>query len=554
MPITAKFRLPRKSCPTKSALFLLSSLKLSSEIGKMGLHHGGIMAATQVLNIHILADDATIEKACAGTLAHVYPGIRVTTTSKETEITRTPADMVMIDTSFLSKERLEALLNTLPDTPALLVVPDLNRAKTYRHLLSGRRELVAKGDLMDLPLIQAVHHLRERQQLHEQLKKAAHHLKDITIRDELTHLYNHHHFNEILDQETKKAGRYSRPLGLILVDIKNFAAINETHGHTEGDKILEKTANIIRAAIREVDIPARFGDNAFAIILPESDMIAAIRVGERLMEALSVVKNIHEETKITISIGISALSQGVETKEDILRAALAAVAESKKKGSICTGSDVRACGRELKENRQLIEQMHDQLMKIGKEAERTAFQSILKLINEIPFQKKQLVPHSERVSFYAERLAEKVGQANGTAHIIHRAGLLHDIGKLAIDAEILNKTTKLTHEEMEFLHQHPLFGSQIIDSVPFLSQEMEIVHSHHEHFDGKGYPEGRKNNEIPLGARIVAITEAWDTMISPQPYRPTPLSLDAALSELKKGAGSQFDPELVELFSSLITG
>ena len=514
------------------------------------------MAATAAFSIQILASDSSIQKACHDALSHVYPGIRISTTSKEAEFSKTGADLAVIDSAQMPKDKLESLLHALPDIPALIVVSDVGSAKTYRHLVSGRRELIARGDLSGLALIQAVHHLRERQQLHEQLQKAAHKLKDVTIHDELTRLYNHHHFNEILDQETKKAVRYNRPLGLILIDVKNFASINEAYGHSEGDRLLTKTANIIRATVREVDVPARFGDNAFAVILPESDMNAAVRAGSRLMDALEVIKKNHEkaEGKISVCMGIAAVSEKMETKEDLLRATLVALAESKKKGEICTGTDASAQSKEIKENRQLIAELHEKLLSIGKEAERGAFQSILKTINEIPFQKRQLVAHSERVAFFAERLANKLGQSNGSGQVIHRAGLLHDIGKVAIDPEILNKTGKLTIEETDILHKHPIFGSQIIENVPFLTLETDCILNHHERFDGKGYPAGRKGSETPLGARVIHISEAWDTMTSPQPYRTTPLPLDHALSELKKGGGKQFDPELVELFSSLITG
>lgn len=513
------------------------------------------MAATAAFSIQILSSDTSIQKVCHETLSHVYPGIRFSTTSKEAEILRTTADLVVIDGTHLSKERLEGIAGQLPDRPALIVVPDMTAVRSLRHLLSARRDLIAKSDLGGLSMIQAVHHLRERQLLHEQLQKAAHKLKDASIRDDLTRLYNHHHFNELLEQETKKALRYNRPLSLIIVDIKNFASVNEAYGHAEGDKILAKTANIVRATVREVDIAARFGDNAFAVILPESDMTAAQRAGERLMDALEVIKKNHEkaESKMSICIGVASLAREIETKEDLLRSTLTALAESKKKGVICTVGDITN-GREITENRHLIEQLHERLIVIGREAERTAFQSVLKLISEIPFQKKHLVAHSERVAFFAERLANKLGQMNGSAQVVHRAGLLHDIGKLAIDADILNKVTKLTVEEIDILHGHPLFGMQMIQDVPFLYRETECILGHHERFDGKGYPSGKKATDVPLCARIISIAEAWDTMISPQPYRPTPLSLDAALSELKKNAGKQFDPELVEVFSTLITG
>ncbi len=514
------------------------------------------MAATAAFHIQILSSDTALQRALSDTLVHVYPGLKFSTTAKEADLQKNGSDLIIVDGTSLPKERLEAVLSHLPDKPVLIIVPEAGPVKNYRHLLSGRRELIAKADLSGLPLIQAIHHLRERQQLHEQLQKTAHRLKDVSIRDELTRLYNHHHFGELLEQETKKSARYGRPLSLIILDLKNFAYINEAYGHAEGDKILAKTANIIRQTVREVDIPARFGDNAFAVILPESDINAAVRVGERLTEALETVKRNHEkaEQKMSVCVGVSSLSNENETKERILRAALAALAESKKKGSICADGDPASENKEIRENRQLIELLHEKFLAIGHEAERSAFQSALKVINEIPFQRKQLIVHSERVAFFAERLANKLGHTNGSGQVIHRAGLLHDIGKLAIDPAILNKNVKLSIEETDILHLHPVFGTEILENVSFLAQELECVLNHHERVDGKGYPAGRKGADIPLGARIISISEAWDTMTSPQPYRTTPLTLDNALSELKKNAGKQFDPELVELFSSLIAG
>lgn len=503
--------------------------------------------------IQVLGDLDT-QKTIFDTLSRIYPGVKVTQ-AKEANLPKTTADFVIIDSTFFSKDKLQTIINSLPDIPVLIVIPDLGAIKNYRDLISGRREIITKNEVLGSPLIHAVHHLRERQQLHEKLTKASHRLKDLSIRDELTRLYNHKHFNEILLQEVKKATRYKRPLGLAIVDLKNFSMVNKAFGHHEGDRILAKTADILKSTIREVDIAARFGDNLFAIILPESDMAAAVRAGERLSESLSNIGSIHDKDKANISvcIGVAALSEKTQTKEELLRMALSALAESKKNGGLCASHDTGFNARELKENKQMIDHLSERFSMIGREAERKAFQSILKVLNEVPYQKKHLIAHSERVAFFAERLATKVEPINGMAHTIYRAGLLHDIGKLALDNDVLNKDSKLSAEELNLIEQHPTIGAQIVNQVPFLSNEAELILNHHERFDGNGYPSGLKGNDIPLGARIIALTEAWDIMISPQPYRPKPLSLDEALDEIKKGAGKQFDPELVDLFTSLIT-
>lgn len=510
------------------------------------------------LSITLVTGYPSDAKAIEKTLAHVYPGVEIKTAPDEKGLGDEKPSFLMVDTEAVSGPALDHLLDVMSDVPAMLLVRDFAEVRRFSRVLSSRRSIVTRSDLEGMGLIQGIHHLLERQMLAEQLHKTSRHLKELSIRDELTRLFNHRHFDEVLGTEVKKANRYKRPMGLVIVAIKNFTAINGSFGHHEGDRILARAADLIREVVREVDVPARYGDNEFAVVLPESDEAAASVVAARIQAALATITVAGPEGEIPLatSCGIGALSSQVKTKEELIRTALGALIEAKRgsENSICTSGEMAARRRDLRENRQIIEQMHERIERLTVETERAYFQSVMKALGEFPSVKKSLMPHSERVAFFAQRLAESMGLGETESRQIYRAGLLHDTGKLAIDSEILAKPSKLSSAEQELMKQHPLFAVQILGSSPFFTSELSAVLHHHERMDGSGYPEGISGDAIPLSARILAIAEAWDSMITPQPWRAEPLPLDTALEEIRRGAGTQFDEELAERFASLISG
>lgn len=517
------------------------------------------MSHRKKLAITIFSTNENIGSMVSQTLIHAYPDIKVYMAGENHSPAELASDIAIVDTACVKGPKLDHVLDSLPDIPVIIVVDGMNDVHNLRHLLVGRRELITQQGLSGLTLIQSVHHLLDRQRLHDQLQKTAQHLKDLSIRDDMTKLFNHRHFNDILTQEVKKSIRYQRPLGLVMIALKNFTAINETYGHHEGDRLLARAAGILNATVRDVDITARYGDNEFAVILPETDEDASLKAGERIFAALSqlTVSGEGMENPIAVSVGIAALSENISTKKDLLKAALRALIEAKRRHKtepIMSASAITSDGHEVAENRRAIEQLCERVGSLGRRAERAYFQDLLKSVSEIPVYRKYFGAHADRVAFYAERLAAKLGLGEEEIRPIRRASLLHDVGKLAIDMEIINKADKLSTLEFKLMRKHPTLGTEIVGSSRFLQAEPEIILHHHERFDGGGYPEGIAGQDISLGARIVALAEAWDTMINPQPYRTVPLSFDAALAELKKGAGTQFDPNLVETFTALITG
>lgn len=161
--------------------------------------------------------------------------------------------------------------------------------------------------------------------------------------------------------------------------------------------------------------------------------------------------------------------------------------------------------------------------------------------------------HSERVARHAQRLAEAVGMSEERLEILQRAALLHDMGKIGVDDAIIHSTTKLTEEEMEKLHHHPRIGIELIASLSFLSDALGPIESHHERFDGTGYPGKLAREDIPLAARIIAVSDTYDALTTDRPYRKA-LGPKEALEEMRKSALSgQLDPKLVDKFIEILS-
>lgn len=159
--------------------------------------------------------------------------------------------------------------------------------------------------------------------------------------------------------------------------------------------------------------------------------------------------------------------------------------------------------------------------------------------------------HSERVTAYSVEIAKEMGLSERRVQILEYAGFLHDMGKIALQHDILLKPGALTDDEWRIMRSHPEIGARIVSGLHFLSGAKQVVLHHHERFDGKGYPSGLRGDEIPLEARIVKVADAFDAMMSDRPYR-TSLGLSTALAELRKGRGADFDPEVVDAFLRLI--
>ncbi len=356
--------------------------------------------------------------------------------------------------------------------------------------------------------------------------------------DGLTELYNHRNCHERLDQEIARGCRFGGVFSLILLDLDHFKTFNDNYGHLTGDEILRKVGRCIEDSIRSVDMAFRYGGEEFAVILTGTRLDGAYKVAERIRETIEA-KASPGTMPVTASLGISSWPTDGASKEDIITRADAALYRAKQIGRnrTCVSSEV------VKEQTSLIN--------LELETKARSLSIIYALAATVDAKDHYTYGHSKKVSQYAVSISETLGLPQDRITTVRAAGLLHDIGKIAIPDSVLNKAGPLTDEEWKAVRAHPKLGVEILKHVIDLVNCLPAILHHHEHFDGSGYPTGLKSEEIPLEARILAISDAYDAITSMRSYR-SQLSPQQALDELRRCSGTQFDPELVRVFCQSI--
>lgn len=490
-------------------------------------------------------------------IAPVFPKINVKQVTTTEEALKAPhSHILIIDTSSISEDLWSATLDGTHDIPKIFIIDKMHPETIKRLLKKENTCILTSKELNSTTLVRTVHNVLERQKLQRQLSAARQQLQELSTRDTLTNLHNVRYLNDALDLEMKKTRRYKANLTMLLVGVDRFKELNEIHGHEACDRLLAEVAIILMDSVREVDTVARLNGDEFSIILPETDLGSASKVAERILNAIRSFPYLEGRSGITVtaSIGVAPWEVTFHTPNDLINASHRAMLEAKRNGrdTICTLQEAENNQHlKLKENTRLIQNIKQQISLLSEEMRKSYFQSIVKLFEAIPHFKRGLANHLDRVAFYSERLATRIGMSQEEIAAVRKAGLLHDLGKIAIDERLLSKPQRLSTAESTLIRQHPTIAVQLLGQTLFLKNELSMILHHHEQFNGRGYPDQIDGNTIPIGARIIAITEAWDTMITNQPYR-SALSLDQALGEIKKGAGTQFDPELAMLFISLV--
>ncbi len=357
--------------------------------------------------------------------------------------------------------------------------------------------------------------------------------------DELTGLLNRRSLNEMIASEISRHSRYGGVFSIILLDLDSFKAFNDNYGHLAGDKLLKQIGGTLKGAIRDSDQAFRYGGDEFAILLPQTGVDAANQVSERARRQVALRVRAGP-IPITASFGLASWPADGIGATEIIAAADAALYHAKRSG----GNRIHCASGTLLPP---ADGMEDPERSSSSEGLSTVYT----LAATVDARDHYTRNHSKRVSEFVIALAEALNLEPREISRLEICALLHDIGKIGVSDEMLNKAGKLTDKEWEAVKSHPVLGATIASRIHQLAPCVDGILHHHEKYDGSGYPKGLKGEEIPLDARILAIADAFAAMTSVRTYSDA-LSYDSALEELNQCAGTQFDPHLVEVFASVV--
>jgi diguanylate cyclase (GGDEF)-like protein len=328
----------------------------------------------------------------------------------------------------------------------------------------------------------------------------------LSYHDQLTGLYNRHYFEHSLQRLNTSR---NLPLSLIMADVNGLKISNDTFGHAFGDMLLREAAALVSRHCRADDIIARTGGDEFVFILPRTTADDAAKVIKRIIEAAAKVQV--GSIQLSLSLGQAtrvAMDEGIQ---------------------------------ETLKNAE--DQMYRQKLTDSPQLRRMIIQSIINRLNANPAE----ATHSSRVSAMCEAMGRELSMSATEIEDLRKLGLLHDLGKIALPEELINKPASLSDNEWNEIRRHSEISYRILSSLQEYADISESALAHHERWDGKGYPRGLRGDEIPLPGRIIALADAFEAMTSVRPWRPA-MSIESATSEIRGMAGKQFDPSLIELF------
>jgi diguanylate cyclase (GGDEF)-like protein/putative nucleotidyltransferase with HDIG domain len=472
----------------------------------------------------------------------------------------------------------------LPDTLAAIALPVFYADQLHGILYVessqpadfSEEEVLLLRTLADL-IAGALHNSLSFQKAQEQ-----------AITDGLTSVKTHRFFMEALSAEWKRSTRAGRSFALVLMDLDRFKFVNDFYGHLEGDLVLQRVGHILETNCRRSDVVARYGGDEFVILMPETNMEHARQLASKLRGWVSADPLLREKN-ISASFGIACYPLHGSSPQELIQVADASMYLSKHQGGNAVSTadhfdpnEAKKWKRDVLEaylgvtlkrlfatGPEAFEEIYSRLKQFteslaategsnganeaaaisqGPQAlPQTVLDTVTSLAFAIDAKDHYTQGHSQKVSAYASLIAEALGLNDLEIEEIRLGGVLHDIGKVAIPENILNKNGPLNPDEWDTMKAHVTFGAKILEPLTPLARIREMVLHHHEFFDGSGYPHAMAGEKIPLGARIIAVADAYDTITSDRTYKKA-RAAGEALAELERCANAQFDAKVVEAF------
>lgn len=390
---------------------------------------------------------------------------------------------------------------------------------------SGRRPEREEVEVLEIFADQAVVALRNARLMAQARRQAE--------RDPVTGLYNHRAAHARLETGVRAALETGQPLGLIALDMDDFKMINDTYGHLTGDLALRHVAGLLERCARASDTAARLGGDEFILILPGASHSQSVDVARRLLALLAELPLHIAETgyvPLRLSVGVAACPDDANQPHTLLTTADTRLYEAK-----------RAGGRTLEAGHHMEREV----------AELAGFDMLSALVTAVDNKDRYTREHSEQVASFACALADRLGLSTETQRTLRLAGLLHDVGKIGVPDRVLRKPGRLDPDEWEAMRQHAALSTTLVRAVVGDANVLAAVAHHHERWDGRGYPGGLAGGDVPLLGRIMIVADAVSAMAMDRPYRKG-LSHASIIAELQRGAGTQFDPALVEPFIGVL--
>ena len=440
--------------------------------------------------------------------------------------------------------------------PVVFLTNRGNEMVASKAIKAGAYDYITKERLDREALLKCIGNTQEKARLKNEIDRAQRELAEMSIKDGLTGIFNRRYMDEVVEREMSRARRYQADLSCLLIDLDFFKRVNDSFGHAFGDYVLKTFCKYLQQETRQSDWCFRYGGEEFIVLLPEIDVFRARQVAEKIRKRCdsTVYEDGMNSIRVTVSIGIAALKhhQPIDANElfaFVDDALYQAKAEGRNRVKVFQkdplGSPLDGRPR-VQTDLQFLKHGLMAVLEKTKKASIASLELLARDVDLSPFRN-----HNRRVLQYLDRLGERLGFPPEIIQTFKRSATLHDCFRILLGEKIITKREILGEDERNHIQNHPYMLAELTELFDFFSDEREVLICHHEHFNGSGYPEGLKGDQIPLGARIFALVEAFVAMTSERPYRDlrTP---EKVIKELVENSGKQFDPWLVDVFLDMI--